>query len=148
LSAKAQALAGRRGAQADIDTPVTLVSAFKDANFIFAVSDFYGLYGDPTNKRKKIPGQLLVEWVANHEAQQLKGVIDAAAKVEVFERLVSSFLSNAIKKNSSRESIPLHAISTRKLSQKTIENKTIQAYGKGQNIPSRAFLEKLQRVRV
>ncbi|UKZ78505.1 hypothetical protein TrVFT333_006245 [Trichoderma virens FT-333] len=98
-SAKAQALAAR-GAEvvaADLDVPSTLEPAFQGANAIFLVSDFWGLYGDPANKDKPKPGQALNVWAAEHEVQQLKGAIDAIAKVETLERFVYSSLSNATK---------------------------------------------------
>lgn len=98
-SPKAQALAARGAqvVQADIDTPSTLPAAFEGANAIFAVSDFWGLYGDPANKEKAKPGQPLNVWAGEHETQQLKNVIDAAAKVLTLERFVLSSLSDATK---------------------------------------------------
>jgi hypothetical protein len=98
-SIKSQALAARGAevVQADIDTPATLLTAFEGANTIFAVSDFWGLYGDPANKDKARPGQPLNVWAAEHETQQLKNVIDAAAKVPNLERFVLSSLSDATK---------------------------------------------------
>ncbi|KAL7812731.1 NAD(P)-binding protein [Trichoderma gracile] len=98
-SPKAQSLASR-GAElvrADMDDPATLSPAFAGAHAIFAVSDFWGLYGDPANKGKPVPGQPLNVWAAEHEVQQLKNVIDAAAKVDSLERFVLSGLSNATK---------------------------------------------------
>ena len=98
-SAKAQSLIARGAevVQADMDVPSTLVSAFEGANAIFAVSDFWGLYGDPANKSKPQPSEPLNVWVGNQETQQLKNVIDAAAKVQTLERFVISSLSNATK---------------------------------------------------
>ncbi|KAL7944036.1 NAD(P)-binding protein [Trichoderma barbatum] len=98
-SAKAQALAAR-GAEvvaADMDVPSTLEAAFRGAHAIFAVSDFWGLYGDPANKDKPKQGQPLNIWAADYEVQQLKNTIDAAAKVDTLERFVFSSLSNATK---------------------------------------------------
>ncbi|KAH7247637.1 uncharacterized protein BKA55DRAFT_540871 [Fusarium redolens] len=98
-SPKAQALA-KRGAQVayvDLDTPETFPAAFEGANAIFAVSDFWGLYGDPANKDKPKPGQPLNVWAAEHETEQLKGVIDAVAKVPTLERFVLSSLANVTK---------------------------------------------------
>ncbi|KAM5354851.1 hypothetical protein ACJ41O_001497 [Fusarium nematophilum] len=98
-SPKAQSLASR-GAQvvhADMDSPATLSAAFEGANAIFAVSDFWGIYGDPANKDKAKPGQPLNEWAGERETQQLKNVIDTAAKVPTLERFILSSLSNATK---------------------------------------------------
>ncbi|EKJ70800.1 hypothetical protein NXS19_004076 [Fusarium pseudograminearum] len=98
-SSKAQALSskGAQVVQADLDSPSTLTHAFEGANVIFAVSDFWGLYGDPANKSRAKPGQPLNEWAAEHEEQQLRNVIDAASKVPSLERFVLSSLSNAEK---------------------------------------------------
>ncbi|RSL55871.1 hypothetical protein CEP54_009115 [Fusarium duplospermum] len=98
-STKAQALTSRGAevVEADIDKPSTLTPAFEGANAIFAVSDFWGLYGDPANKEKAKPGQALNEWAGEHETQQLKNVIDAAAKVSTLERFIISALSDATK---------------------------------------------------
>ncbi|KAL3451768.1 hypothetical protein BJX65DRAFT_303499 [Aspergillus insuetus] len=99
LSTKAQALAARGAeiVQADINTPATLSTAFEGANAIFAVSDYWGLFSDPANKDKAQPGQPLNVWVAEHETQQLKNIIDAAAQVPTLERFILSSLSNATK---------------------------------------------------
>ncbi|KAL6229310.1 hypothetical protein BDW75DRAFT_225285 [Aspergillus navahoensis] len=98
-STKSQALAARGAevVQADIDAPATLLTAFEGANAIFAVSDYWGLFGDPANKDKAQPGQPLNVWVAEHETQQLKNIIDAAAKVPNLERFILSSLSDATK---------------------------------------------------
>ncbi|PKX97950.1 NmrA/HSCARG family protein [Aspergillus novofumigatus IBT 16806] len=100
LGPKAQALAAR-GAdiiKADLDDPSSFGSAFEDAQVIFAVSDFWGLYGDPANQAKAAAAaQPLNVWAANHETQQLKDIIDAAAKVPSLERFVLSSLSDATK---------------------------------------------------
>ncbi|KAL3481322.1 hypothetical protein BJX99DRAFT_218798 [Aspergillus californicus] len=97
-STKAQALAARGAevVQADLDSPSTLSAAFENANAIFAVSDFWGLFGDPANAAKA-KDQPLNVWAANHETEQLKGVIDAAAKIPTLERFVFSSLSDATK---------------------------------------------------
>ncbi|CAG1997909.1 unnamed protein product [Fusarium graminearum] len=98
-SSKAQALSsnGAQVVQADLDSPSTLTHVFEEATAIFAVSDFWGLYGDPANKSRAKPGQPLNEWAAEHEEQQLRNVIDAASKVPSLERFVLSSLSNAEK---------------------------------------------------
>jgi nucleoside-diphosphate-sugar epimerase len=98
-SAKSLALAaqGAEVVQADLDRPGTLTAAFEGANAIFAVSDFWGLYADPASKNKAKPGQPLSLWVAEHETQQLKNIIDAAAKVPDLERFILSSLSDATK---------------------------------------------------
>ncbi|KAF7590015.1 hypothetical protein BBP40_003403 [Aspergillus hancockii] len=80
LSTKAQALAARGAeiVQADLDSPYTLSSAFENAHVIFA-------------------DQPLNVWATNYKTGQLKGVIDAAAKIPTLGRFVLSSLSNATK---------------------------------------------------
>lgn len=99
-SSKAQALAtsGAEVVKADLNDPSSLIPAFKGAHVIFAVSDFWGLFGDPACQAKaEAAAQPLNVWAANHETEQLKGVIDAAAKAHTLERFVLSSLSNAAK---------------------------------------------------
>ncbi|OAL43628.1 NAD(P)-binding protein [Pyrenochaeta sp. DS3sAY3a] len=98
-SNKSQALKaqGAEVVEANIDTPSTLSAAFEGANAIFAVSDYWGLYGNPANHGKAKPGQSQLAWAGEYEEQQLKNVIDAAAKVSTLERFVFSSLSNATK---------------------------------------------------
>ncbi|KAF4465448.1 hypothetical protein FALBO_7713 [Fusarium albosuccineum] len=98
-SVKAKALEhrGAEVAEADMDKPATLVSAFQDAHVIFAVSDFWGMYGDPANQDKPAPSQSLGAWVAEKEIKQLCSIIDAAAEVPTLERFIFSSLSNATK---------------------------------------------------
>ncbi|KAF5021347.1 hypothetical protein F66182_6615 [Fusarium sp. NRRL 66182] len=97
-SARAKALSSQ-GAQVvhvDMDEPSTLGSAFRGVHAIFAVSDFWALY-TPENKHRARPGQALNVWAAEHEEQQLKNVVDAAANVPTLERFVISSLSHASK---------------------------------------------------
>ncbi|KEF51072.1 uncharacterized protein A1O9_12888, partial [Exophiala aquamarina CBS 119918] len=58
---KARPLSGREAEliQADFDHPKTLVPVFKNANVIFAVTNFRGLYFDPINKDNSSPGEPL-----------------------------------------------------------------------------------------
>ncbi|KAF4953354.1 hypothetical protein FSARC_12405 [Fusarium sarcochroum] len=98
-SSKAQTLEARgvEIAQADLDDRESLAKAFKDANAIFAVSDFWGIFNDPNNQDKPKPGQQLNEWAKEKETQQLKNVIDEAAKVSNLEMFVISSLPNVTK---------------------------------------------------
>ncbi|KAF4455716.1 hypothetical protein F53441_2011 [Fusarium austroafricanum] len=98
-SSRAQALTtkGAEVTQADLDDPSTLTAAFEGAYAIFAVSDFWGLWYDKSNQSKTKPGQTLNHWAAEHEEQQLKNVIDTAAKFPTLERLIISSLSNSTK---------------------------------------------------
>jgi hypothetical protein len=80
----------------DLDAPSTIYSAFENANAIFAVSDFWGLFVDSVYAAKA-NGRPLNVWAADHDTQQLKSVIDCAAKIPSLERFVLSSLSNATK---------------------------------------------------
>lgn len=96
---KAQELAARGAeiAQADLDSPSSLRTAFEGAHVVFAVSDFWGLYRDPSNADKPRQGQSLNAWAAEHETEQLRNVIDAVAGIPCVERFIFSSLSGATK---------------------------------------------------
>lgn len=96
---KAQDLAARgaRVIQADLDSPSSLRPAFEGAHVVFAVSDFWGLYRDPSNASKPKQGQFLNAWAGEHETEQLKNVIDVVAGVSSVERFILSSLSGAKK---------------------------------------------------
>ncbi|OPB40549.1 hypothetical protein A0O28_0006280 [Trichoderma guizhouense] len=98
-SAKATALAARgvEVVKADMDDPSSLPAAFKDANAIFVVSDFWGLYGSFAQQGVDTGGKPLNLFAGEHELQQLKAAIDAAAKVPTLERFILSTLSAATK---------------------------------------------------
>ncbi|KIL89398.1 hypothetical protein FAVG1_06976 [Fusarium avenaceum] len=83
--------------QADLDDKASLSNAFQGANAIFAVSDFWGIYNDPKNRDKPKPGQPRNEWTKAQETQQLKNIIDEAAKVNSLERFIISSLPNVTK---------------------------------------------------
>ncbi|KAK7216244.1 hypothetical protein V2G26_004247 [Clonostachys chloroleuca] len=87
---------GAQVVQADLDSLESLEKAFQGAHVIFAVSDFWGLYGDPANKDRPNPGQPLNAWAAEHETQQLRNVVDVAAKVSTLDRFIISLLSNQL----------------------------------------------------
>jgi uncharacterized protein YbjT (DUF2867 family) len=70
INSQALAAQGANVVQVDINVPVTLLAAFEGANAIFAVSDFWGLYSDPTNKDKASLDQTLNVWAGEHETQQ------------------------------------------------------------------------------
>ncbi|KAF5559253.1 nitrogen metabolic regulation nmr [Fusarium phyllophilum] len=83
--------------QADLDDRASLAKAFQYANVIFAVSDFWGIYNDPKNRNKPKPGQPLNEWTKVQETQQLKNIIDEAARVSSLERFIMSSLPGPTK---------------------------------------------------
>ena len=83
---------------ATLDDPTSLVEAFKGAHTVFSVTDFWGLYYNPSNNEKAAAtGEAKNIWAAKYEEQQGKNVFDAAAKTEGLERLIFSGLSNATK---------------------------------------------------
>ncbi|KAH7190201.1 hypothetical protein DER44DRAFT_708365 [Fusarium oxysporum] len=97
--ANAQALA-KRGAQvvsADFDKPGTLSAVLEGAHAIFAVSNFWALYGEIASQGISEPEKPLNVLAAERETQQLKNVIDAAANVPTLERFILSSLSDSTK---------------------------------------------------
>ncbi|KAF2014384.1 NAD(P)-binding protein [Aaosphaeria arxii CBS 175.79] len=101
-SSKASALQGRgvEVVEGNLDNPSSLSAAFKDANIVFAVSDFWSNYldsGKRTNQEQ--PGNI---WAAEQETQQLKNVIDVASGIDTLERFVISSLSNVEKASSGK----------------------------------------------
>jgi nucleoside-diphosphate-sugar epimerase len=100
-SEKAKALT-KRGAevvQANLDDTPTLLKAFEGAQVVFAVSDFWGIYADPTYRSKAKADQPFNKWSGHHELQQLKNSIDAAAKTSSLERFIISSLPNATRES-------------------------------------------------
>ena len=93
--AKAQAWAdkGVEVVKGDLDDKDSLISGFKGANAIFAVTDFWHPLLDPANKAKLKSGQTMNEFAYDYEVQQGKNIADAAATVDSLERFVFSSLS-------------------------------------------------------
>ncbi|KAM0307308.1 hypothetical protein ACHAPM_000021 [Fusarium culmorum] len=83
--------------RADLNDQVSLAKAFQDANVIFAISDFWGIYSESDDTDKPEPGSLFNEWVKQKETRQLKSIIDEAAKITSLERFVISSLPNVTK---------------------------------------------------
>lgn len=95
-SAKAKALSARgvEVVQADMDDVASLSAAFRDANAIFVVSDFWGIYGALAQQEKDASEKPLNLLAGETELQQLKNAIDAASQVPGLERFILSTLSN------------------------------------------------------
>ena len=99
-SAKAQELArqGVQIVQADLDDPDSLTSAFKGANAIFAVTDFWQFVQDPAaQETAELQGISLNEACFLKEVQQGKNLFDAAARVvstNELENMVFSSLAD------------------------------------------------------
>ena len=83
--------------RADLNDPTSLLLAFKDANFIFGVTDFWTIFKDPSSAHKKKPDQDITEYCFEVELQQGKNLAQAAAKIPSLERYVFSSMANASK---------------------------------------------------
>jgi len=81
----------------DLDDKDSLIAAFKGADAIFSVTDFWGPFYNPANHQKLKEGQTINEFCYEYELQQGKNVADAAATVDGLERLVVSALCDAKK---------------------------------------------------
>ncbi|KAK4888966.1 hypothetical protein LTR27_012187 [Elasticomyces elasticus] len=105
-SPKARSLEARgvQVVEADMSRPTDLKAAFDGAHVIFAVSDFMGIYFDTA--LQTTPGKDRNECAAEQESQQLKNVIDQAAKTPTLERFVLSSLSNQNAEAYGREQHP------------------------------------------
>ncbi|KAF5621476.1 nitrogen metabolic regulation nmr [Fusarium sp. NRRL 52700] len=76
--------------QADLDDRTSLAKAFQDPNVIFVVSGFWGIYNDLKNRNKPKPEQALNELTKVQETQQLKNIIDEAARAANLECFIIS----------------------------------------------------------
>ena len=111
-SSKAQTLAAKSSkvevVSANMDDVDSLKSAFRDANVIFGVTDFWTLFGDQSNRSKVPDGQPFIEWAAHRETLQGKNIFEAAASVPGLERLIYSTLANYKKWSGGKYSYALH----------------------------------------
>lgn len=83
----------------DLDNLESLQTAFKGANVIFAVTDFWQAIGNPKNHQKAAERGVTINEVAYEiEVQQGKNIVDAAAMtLNTLDRFVLSTLSHAKK---------------------------------------------------
>jgi len=83
----------------DLNDVDSLISAFKGANVIFGVTDFWQGTTDPANfERAAKEGRTINELCYDIEVQQGKNIVDAAAlTVDTLDRFVLSTLSHARK---------------------------------------------------
>ena len=90
--------------QADLHDPSTLVPAFKGANVIFSVTDFWKPFFNPTNiERAKREGISIGKLCYNLEYEQGKNIADAAAHPDILAGLdETGFIASTL--NSARES--------------------------------------------
>ncbi|KAM0145466.1 hypothetical protein ACHAPG_011602, partial [Botrytis cinerea] len=88
---------GAEVVQTDLDSLDILSLVFEDVYAIFVISDFWGLYGSPTNQGKVVKGQSFNVWAANYEIEQLKQIIDATTRIPTLKHFILSSLFNTTK---------------------------------------------------
>ena len=81
----------------DLDHPDSLTTAFSGAQAIYAITDFWQPYFDPSNEEKLKEGQSMNEFCFDLEVRRGKNIADAVAKVAMLERYVCSSLSDVRK---------------------------------------------------
>ncbi|KAH8817185.1 putative NAD dependent epimerase/dehydratase [Xylogone sp. PMI_703] len=97
-SAKSWQSKGVEMVQADVNFTDGLISAFKGANVVFGVTDFWTIFKDPESQKKKKPGQDITEYAYEVELQQGKNLADAAAaNASTLERFIFSSMASAKK---------------------------------------------------
>ncbi|KAL7930894.1 hypothetical protein V8C35DRAFT_329894 [Trichoderma chlorosporum] len=97
-AAKAWAAKGVEIVQAEFDDAKSLERAFKGANVIFGVTDFWNIWGNPQSKELKRSDQELVEYCYEVELRHGKNLADAAASTaSTLELYVFSSMANATK---------------------------------------------------
>lgn len=80
--------------EADLDNPESLKEAFKGANVIFGVTDFWGPMYDQYSYGKLRPGQTINEFCYELEIKRGKNMANAAAAVDTLDRFIFSSLAN------------------------------------------------------
>lgn len=78
----------------DLNDKESLVAAFKGADAIFAVTDFWAQFYNPATREKLKPGQSINEYCYDIEVQHGKNVADAAATVKNLDRFILSAACN------------------------------------------------------
>jgi NmrA-like family len=82
----------------NLDDPPSLLQAFREANTIFSVTDYWRSFSDTEHRAKAAAASKSMPLYSyEYEMQQGKNVFDAAAKTDSLDRLVFSSLSNASK---------------------------------------------------
>ncbi|KAJ9667037.1 hypothetical protein H2201_002871 [Coniosporium apollinis] len=94
----------------DLDNLESLQTAFKGANVIFGVTDFWQAIGNPKNHQKAAERGVTINEVAYEiEVQQGKNIVDAAAMtLNTLDRFVLSTLSHAKKWSGGKTQWNLH----------------------------------------
>jgi NADP-dependent 3-hydroxy acid dehydrogenase YdfG len=83
--------------QADLNDSISLADAIEGAQAIFGVTDYWGLFRNIAAQQDAMGTHAIDELAKEAEAQQLKNLIDAAAKSPILERFIISSLPNIIK---------------------------------------------------
>lgn len=100
FSVKAVSLAsqGVEVVAGDFDNPQSLDAALSGASVIFSITDFLQSMMSPSLCEKAAAsGASAGFYIRDHEAQQNRNIIDAAAKVSTLERFIYSSLPNTNK---------------------------------------------------
>ncbi|KAL4733930.1 putative NAD dependent epimerase/dehydratase [Aspergillus similis] len=98
-SPKARALQARgvEIVSGDLNHPTSLEAAFRDANVIFGVTDFWTIFQDSESMTKKRPDQDITEYCFEVEVQQGRNLADVVALIPTLERFIFSSMASANK---------------------------------------------------
>jgi hypothetical protein len=79
----------------DFDNPSSLNAAFQGATVIFSVTDYWQSFANASLREKaSASGHNVGVFIRDHETQQNRNIIDAAANIDTLERFVFSCLPN------------------------------------------------------
>ena len=96
-SAQALSAKGVELAKGDLSDPASLKAAFDGATAIFAVTDFWTLFQQPSTWAQVTPTRPVGAVAYDLELAQAKSVIDAAAEVPTLEKFIFSSLQSVRK---------------------------------------------------
>ncbi|KND94441.1 NmrA-like family domain-containing protein 1 [Tolypocladium ophioglossoides CBS 100239] len=94
-AAKEWAAKGVDVVKGDLDDVESLKRAFRGADVIFGVTDFWTIWKNPESNKKRQPGQGLLEYCYEAELRQGRNVADAAATVPKLSRYIFSSMADA-----------------------------------------------------
>jgi len=83
--------------QGELNDAPSLAAAFKGADAVFGVTDFWTVFNDPESQTRKRPDQTMVQYCYEVELQQGKNLADAAASVPGLSRFILSSMADATK---------------------------------------------------
>ncbi|KAI9840666.1 MAG: hypothetical protein M1837_001390 [Sclerophora amabilis] len=98
-SSKALVERGIEVVKGDLNDKESLVEAFKGANVVYGVTDFWALFSNPATKEALKPGEVLNKRAYDEEFQQGKNIVDAVSTIadSSLDLFVWSSLSNTKK---------------------------------------------------